>query len=155
MARRLAFLAVLLPVALLACGPSARQQEVDLQDIQRDLEAYLPLLGNAYATGELEPLEEYVAIKEVARVEKRIHDLGLQGRVLAPTFRQLTIEDVNVFNFANAYVTTLEVWDVRILAVGSDTVLAEEIGQSNRVQYQLKREGGRWRVLFRSIQRQP
>ena len=155
MARRRALSCVLLLGTLLACGPSERQQEVDLEDIQRYLESYLPLLGAAYATGDLEPLEEVVAIKEVARVEKRIHDLGLQGRVLAPTFRQLTIEDVNVFNFANAYVTTLEVWDVRVLAAGTDTVLAEELDQRNRVQYQLKREGGRWRVLFRSIQRQP
>jgi hypothetical protein len=153
MACRLASLTVLLPVALLACGPSDRQQAVDLQEIQQYLESYLPLLGSAYSTGDLEPLEDVVAIKEVARVEKRIHDLRLQGRILAPTFRQLTIEDVNVFNFANAYVTTLEVWDVRVLATGSDTVLAEEIGQRNRVQYQLKRERGSWRVLFRSIQR--
>ncbi|MEE8277393.1 MAG: hypothetical protein V3R89_01555 [Thermoanaerobaculia bacterium] len=138
---------------LLGCGPSARQQELDRQAIQSDLEAYLPRLGEAYATGDLEVLREGAAIKEVARIEKRIQDLALQGRVLVPTFRQLTIEDVNVWNYANAYVTTLEIWDLKVLASGTDTVLSEENGQSSRVQYQLKRDKGRrWRVLFRSIQ---
>jgi hypothetical protein len=64
----------------------------------------------------------------------------------------LTIEEVKVFNYANAYVTTVELWDVRSLATGSREVLAEDLAQSNRVKYQLKREGTSWRVLFRAKQ---
>ena len=69
-----------------------------------------------------------------------------------PTFRQVTVEDVNVWNYSNAFVTTLEVWDLQILAVGTEEVLAEELAQRNRVKYQLKREEDHWRVLFRTIQ---
>ncbi len=137
---------------LVSCGSAETRQEVEKGKIQANLETYLPLLGEAYATGNLEKLQPWVAQKEVARVRKRIEDLGQQGRTLVPTFRQLTIEDINVWNRANAYVTTVEVWDLRVLATGTDQVLSEEIAQSNRVKYQLKRGEGRWRILFRTIQ---
>ena len=64
----------------------------------------------------------------------------------------MTIEDVRVFNYANAYVATVEVWDIRSLSTGSREQLAESIGQRDRVKYQLKREGESWRVLFRAKQ---
>ena len=67
-------------------------------------------------------------------------------------FRQLTIEDVNVWNYSNAYATTHEVWDLVVYATGSEQILAEEYEQPNRVKYQLKREGDKWHVLFRTIQ---
>jgi hypothetical protein len=133
------------------CDPSAERQEVNRDEIKADLEVYLPLLGEAYATGNLEPLREWAVEKEMARVMKRLDDLATQGRRLVPTFRQVTVEDVNVWNYSNAFVTTLEVWDLRILAVGTEDVLAEEVAQRNRVQYQLKREEDHWRVLFRTI----
>jgi len=135
-----------------ACGPSAERQEVNRDEIKADLEVYLPLLGEAYATGNLEPLREWAVEKEMSRVMKRLDDLVAQGRRLVPTFRQITIEDVNVWNYSNAFVTTVEVWDLQILATGTENVLAEELGQRNRVKYQLKREEDHWRVLFRTIQ---
>lgn len=134
------------------CGPSTERQEVNRDEIKADLEVYLPLLGEAYATGNLELLREWAVEKEMSRVMKRLDDLSAQGRRLVPTFRQITIEDVNVWNYSNAFVTTVEVWDLQILAVGTEEVLAEELGQSNRVKYQLKRNEDRWRVLFRTIQ---
>ncbi len=137
---------------LVSCGSAETRQEVERGEIQANLETYLPLLGEAYATGNLVKLQPWAAQKEVARVRKRIEDLGQQGRTLVPTFRQLTIEDFNVWNRANAYVTTVEVWDLKVFATGTDQVLAEEVGQSNRVKYQLKRGEDRWRVLFRTIQ---
>lgn len=139
-------------LVLISCGSAETRQEVEEGKIQASLETYLPLLGEAYATGNLEKLQPWVAQKEVARVRKRIEDLGQQGRTLVPTFRQLTIEDINIWNRANAYVTTVEVWDLRVLATGTDQVLSEEIAQSNRVKYQLKRGEDRWRILFRTIQ---
>lgn len=145
-------MALLILLVAVACGPSAERQEVNRDEIKADLEAYLPLLGEAYATGDLEPLQGWAVEKERARVMKRLDDLTTQGRRLVPTFRQLTVEDVNIWNYSNAFVTTLEVWDLKILALGSEQVLAEELGQRNRVKYQLKREEDRWRVLFRTIQ---
>ena len=141
-----------LTLGIAACTPAEQQQELDREAIEAALETYLPRLGDAYATGELAPLEGLAAQKEIAAIEKRISDLAEQGRVLEPTFRELTIEEATVFNYANAYVTTVEVWDLRSLALGSRQVLAEDVGQRNRVKYQLKREGEGWKVLFRAKQ---
>jgi len=143
---------ILISLLCVACGPSAERQEVNRDEIKADLEVYLPLLGEAYATGNLEPLREWAVEKEMSRVMKRLDDLVSQGRRLVPTFRQITIEDVNVWNYSNAFVTTVEVWDLQILATGTENVLAEELGQRNRVKYQLKREEDHWRGLFRTIQ---
>jgi hypothetical protein len=145
-------LPLLLLLALAACASSEEQERVDTESIAAALEVYLPRLGRAYATGDLAPLEGLAAQKEIAAIEKRIHDLAEQGRILEATFRGLTIEEATIFNYANAYVTTVEVWDLRSLATGSREQLAEETGQRNRVKYQLKREGDSWRVLFRAKQ---
>ena len=142
----------LLLLATIACASSEERRRADTESIAAALEVYLPLLGQAYASGDLEPLEGLAAQKEIATIGKRISDLAEQGRILEAAFRQLTIEDVRIFNYANAYVTTVEIWDLRSLATGSREQLAEEIGQSNRVKYQLKREGDSWRVLFRAKQ---
>ena len=152
------FMAVLLPmVALLpACGPSEKRQANDKAEIQATLEAYLPLLGEAYETGDIELLREWAAEKEMARIYKRVMDLLDQGRALAPTLRQITVENVKVWNYSNAFATTLEVWDVRSMVAGTDQIAAEDLGQTNRVKYQLERnmdsDDGRWRVLYRSKQ---
>ena len=126
----------ILAIALLgavACASSEEQQQVDTESIAAALELYLPLLGQAYSTGDLAPLEGLAAQKEIAAVKKRISDLADQGRILDPTFREMTIEEATIFNYANAYVSTVEVWDLRSLATGSRQQLAEDIGQSNRV----------------------
>lgn len=147
------FVGVLLIVtALLACGPSEEQEKVDRDEIQAALEAYLPILGQVYETGDLSLLEGRAAEKEISRIHKRIEDLTFQGRRLVPTFRSLTVEDANVWNYSNCYVTTLEVWDLEVRAMGGEQVLSTQLEQANRVKYQLKREEGRWRVLFRTIQ---
>ncbi len=143
--------ALVLAIAVTGCG-TGPEPETDRREIADFLESYLPVLAEAYATGNLEPLRQFVAEKEIARVEKRVHDLAVEGRVFKPTFRSLTIEDVQRWNYANAFVTTHEVWDVRSVVAGTDTVLAEVLEQPNRVKYQLKLDGGRWRVLFRTIQ---
>jgi len=139
-------------LTVFACGPSEEQEQVDRDEIQAALETYLPLLGEVYATGDLSLLEGLAAEKEIARVHKRIEDLSFQGRRLVPTFRSLTVEDSNVWNYSNCYVTTLEIWDLEIRATGADQVLSTQLEQPNRVKYQLKRDDGRWRVLFRTIQ---
>ncbi len=143
---------LLLLATAFGCGPSEKQQQVNTESITAALEVYLPRLGQAYSTGDLTPLEGLAAQKEIAAIEKRISDLADQGRIVEATFRELTIEEATVFNYANAYVSTVEVWDLRSLATGSRQQLAEDIGQSNRVKYQLKREGDSWRVLFRAKQ---
>ena len=144
-------LSVLL-LTVVACASPEEKRQVDTESIAAALEVYLPLLGQAYSTGNLTPLKGLAAQKEIAAIAKRISDLADQGRILDPIFREVTIEEATIFNYANAYVSTVEVWDLRSLATGSREQLAEDIGQSNRVKYQLKREGESWRVLFRAKQ---
>jgi hypothetical protein len=146
------FILPLFALAALACGSAEEQQKVDTESIAAALKAYLPRLGEAYSSGDTSALQGLAAQKEIAAIEKRISDLADQGRILEPSFRELTIEEATVFNYANAYVTTVEVWDLRSLATGSRQQLAEDMGQRNRVKYQLKREGDSWRVLFRAKQ---
>ncbi len=56
-----------------------------------------------------------------------------------------------MWSVANAYVTTVEVWDIRTYAAGSDNVVRQALDQRNRVKYQLRRENGRWRVFWRQL----
>lgn len=141
-------------LTIMACGGESGTSDdlADRQEIQTTLETYLPLLAEAYATGELTALEPYAAQKEVASIHKRINDLWSQGKSLEATLRSVTVEEVKIWNYSNAYATTHEVWDLVVLATGSEQVLASEYEQPNRVKYQLKRENGGWRILFREIQ---
>ena len=132
---------------------SAREEAVDRAAVQATLEAYLPLLAQAYSTGDLTPLEPYAAQKEIASIYKRVQDLANQGRTLEATLRSVTIEgDIKVWNYSNAYVSTHEVWDLVVYATGTEQVLASEYEQPNRVKYKLKREDDSWRILYREIQ---
>lgn len=145
---------ILASFAVMSCSEGAFQvdEEAEKQEVQQTLEEYLPLLAAAYASGDLEPLRPWAAEKEMARIYKRVEELSAQGRTLVPTFRQVTVEDLNVWNYSNAYATTIEVWDLEVYATGTDQILSQEYEQSNRVKYQFKREDDRWRVLFRTIQ---
>ena len=64
----------------------------------------------------------------------------------------MKLERVKVWRHVNAYATTLEVWDLQVVAEGTDVVLSEVYNQSNRVKYQLKRRDDSWIVLFRQIE---
>ena len=139
-------------ILALGCGPSPRRQAADREAIHAMLSAYLPKLAEAYATGDAQTLKPLAAEKEISSVAKRIGDLADQGRVLKPSLRSFTIEAVEIWNATNAYVTTVEIWDLHVYASGTDTQLSQELEQSNRVKYQLKRENGQWFVLYRTIQ---
>jgi hypothetical protein len=143
--------AVLLPMLLLACGPSPERKAAEQSRIDALLKEYLPKLAQAYSTQDAQVLKPLAAEKEIASVAKRIQDLADQGRVLKPSLRSFTIEDLQVWNVTNAYVTTVEIWDLHVFAMGTDTELSKELEQSNRVKYQLKRENDRWIVLYRTI----
>lgn len=129
-------------------GPATPEEQAA---IRAALEAYLPLLSQGYATGNLEPLRALAAEREVARVHKRVLELAEEGKVVEPELHELTVENVTIWNFANAYATTLEVWDLHVYAAGSRFQLSERLGQPNRVRYQLKRQGDHWRILQRDL----
>lgn len=144
-------LLVVLSTALSGCGPEKVSDE-DRAAIEQTLRRYLPVLAKAYADGNIEPLREFAAERELARVYSRVSELAEEGKVVEPTFRQLTVENVTVWSYSNAYATTLEVWDLRVFPTGSSTVLSEELDQSNRVKYQLQRRGDHWQILARELE---
>ncbi len=144
-------LVALLCAALLGCGSSESKQEADWESLEAALRAYLPKLGEAYAAGDVAHLEGLAAPKEMARIAKRIDELYAQGRTLEPEFLELTVEKVDVWGYANAFVNTVEIWNIRSYATGSHALVGEDLEKSNRVKYQFKREGDQWLVLYRTI----
>lgn len=153
--RPVALSLTLIAVALLlvaACQDDEAQVEEERAAIESMLRTYLPKLARAYATLDAEVLRPQAVNREVAGVQTRIDDLGRQGRQVRPELRSVTVEELDIERGLNAYVTTHEVWDLRVFALGTDARLSEELGQVNRVRYQLRKEDGRWQVLFREIQ---
>lgn len=134
---------------LVACGPTAEEQQADREAIQATLEAYLPRLAEAYATGNVEALRGVVVEKELARVARQVEEAAAQGRVLEPRLHEFTIEDLSFAGPNNAYVTTLEVWDVRSYALGSERQLGESLDRAERVKYQVTRREEGWKILAR------
>lgn len=145
----LCLLPALVPVA---CGPGPEEIRADREEIRQTLEAYLPKLGEAYATGNVELLRGTAVEKELAHVDKKVRELAQEGRVLAPELRELTIEDVTFWSHDNAYVTAVEVWDVKSYVLGSDRLLSEDPDQVQRVKYQLKRRREGWQILYRQVE---
>lgn len=143
-------LALLLLLAA-ACGSSEKKVEADRAEIEELLSEYLPRLAQVYANRQFQLLEGYAAEKEIAGVQKRIEDLAATGRTLEPQLVRMTVEEVNAWSHSNAYVTTVEVWDLEVYNTGTRQLLSEERGQTNRVKYQLKRDGDSWLILFRAI----
>ena len=132
-------------------GVAGSDPEVDRMQLQQTLEAYLPKLEEAYETLDATVLEEYAVPKEVATVHHNLQLLKGEGRHLRPVFKQVTVEDFTVWNHSNAFVSTLEIWDLRVYALGTETLTSQAIGQRNRVKYQMKRIGDEWKVLLRQI----
>lgn len=133
------------------CAPPGENPEIDRGEIEMMLRAYLPKLGTAYASRDPSILADLAVPKELARIRLRVEELSEQGRIYEPEFREVTVEDVSVWNYANAFVSTLEVWDVRSFTVGSHVLVQESLGQKSRVKYQLKRKDGSWVILYREL----
>lgn len=133
------------------CAPPGDNPEVDRGEIELMLRDYLPKLGSAYADRDPAILEDQAVPKEIARIRLRIEELSEQGRVYEPEFKEVTVEDISVWNYSNAFVTSLEVWDVRSFTVGAHVLVQESLGQRSRVKYQLKRKDGSWVILYREL----
>ena len=145
-------LAAALPLAgPLACGPSERAEGAARDEIEGLLTAYLPTLSEVYRTGDLGPIEGMAAPRELERVDSFIRERAREGRLVDPTLQRFEIEKFDLYQHSNAYLTSREIWDLRIRAAGSDRLIQEELGKSDRFRYQLRREGDRWRVLTREV----
>ncbi len=145
-----AVMAVLALLVLSGCGSEGLSEE-DRTAVVTVLENYLPVLAQSYASGELEGLEEYASEREVTRVLARVTELAEEGKYVDAAFHRMTVESISPLGRTTVLVTTLEVWDLKVIARGSGAQLGEEIGQTSRVKYQLTRRGGRWQVFFREL----
>lgn len=142
---------LMLVLATTGCGEVGGGEEVSRQEIEAVLREYLPKLGQAYAQRDTSLLEGLAVPKEMARIELRTEELKAAGRVYEPEFKEVTVEDVSVWNYSNAFVTTFEVWDVRSFTLGTHFLVNESLGQRNRVKYQVKRKDGGWVILYREL----
>ncbi len=142
---------LMIAMSITGCGAGGGGPDVDRQEIETVLRDYLPKLGQAYATRDTSILEGYAVPKEMARIQLRTDELKSTGRVYEPEFKEVTVEDISVWNYANAFVTTLEVWDVRSFTLGTHLLVNESLGQRNRVKYQVKRKGDAWVILYREL----
>lgn len=148
----LTLLAFALGALGVGCAPTSEERAVERDEIGAFLQEYLPLMAEAYRTGDVEPLAPYAAQKEREAIVRRVRELAKGGEVLDAELVSLEVEDVRTWSAVNAYATTVEVWTLRVRATGSGTVLREEIDQVNRVKYQLKRDGDTWRVFWRQLE---
>jgi hypothetical protein len=140
-----------LTLSVSACAEPGVSEE-DRQAIEETIRAYLPKFAEAYATGDASVLDGLAAPKEVSSLQRRIRELEEEGRVIRPTPVDLTVEQVTVWGYSNAFATTLEEWDLVVLATGSERELSRDDGQQNRVRYQLQRQDDGWWVLYRTTE---
>ena len=144
-------LALLVALAMLgACKPSPQQVEAEKGEIRQTLGTYARQLSHAYAFADPSALAEVAMPREVASVENNIARMANDGRRIAADQKELTIEDLDVFQVGDAYVRTFEVWDIRVFAVGSEQEISRDENQESRVRYRLKKDDeGQWKVLWR------
>ena len=147
----LRWILVIAPLLAIGCTPPEVRDAAVKVEIQAFLEEYLPALGAAYAQPDPYQIKPYVAQKEIARVGKRLEELAARGQVYAPTVRTITIESVTVWNNSNAWVSTVEIWDVQRSAAGTGLFIGESLDQPHRVKYRMKRGDKGWRVFYRMI----
>jgi hypothetical protein len=147
---RLCALACLLLLAT-ACGPSSARVAADQAAIQALLKDYVARMAQAYRKGDAQLLAEVATPREVARVAARIRELAQQGRGLRPELERLAVERIDVYAASAATANTIETWDLRVVALGSELPVSEATGQENRIAYSLIREDGRWLVLTRLL----
>jgi len=139
-------------LALLAgCGPSPERAAADRAEVEKLLADYAERLTLCYQTGDAAPLAEIATGRETTRVTVRIRELSEQGRALRPKLVRMVVESVEAHSGTGATATTIETWDLTMVAVGSEQTVAESKGQENRVVYSLMRERGRWWVLSRLL----
>lgn len=125
------------------------------EEIEAFLERALPLLAEAYRSGEVEQLRPVATERVLAQVEKRILDLMEQGMRVEPTFESVTVEEVSSWRNDNAIVTTVETWDLRYISTGEGALISEQPDARSRVTYHLRKERGEgWRIYQRDLRQQ-
>ncbi len=108
-------------------------------------------MAEAYRKDDPSLLAEVATPREQARVRNAIAELARQGKSLRPTLKSLAVESIEPAGVMTAVVSTLEVWDLRVVAVGSEQTVSESLAQENHLTYNLVEEHGKWLVLSRTL----
>lgn len=141
--------ALVLLAALGACRPAEEEVAIEEEAIRGVIDRYADLLSKAYAFTDSSLLEPVASQREQAAVEVNIRQLAERGQRIATDLKEMQIEDIGMSDLDNAYVQTFELWEIRVMDLGSERVVSVDPNQRNRVRYQLKRQDGEWRVLWR------
>jgi hypothetical protein len=147
--RGIAVLLALTPFAF-ACNQRS-VAEADRRGIEATLRSYAEAMAEAYRQGDPQPLAPLATERELQRVRISIEELEVEGRALRPTLRSLSIESIDRAGRTSYAVQTLEVWDLRVVALGTEQTVSDSPAQENRLWYTLLRENGDWRVLSRLL----
>jgi hypothetical protein len=143
--------ALALVLILAACGEAGGVSPEDRRAIETLLSAYTDRMATAYASGDASVVAEVATEREQARLAAAIAELEVEGRGLRPTLERLTIEEVAPAGRTTFTVATIEVWDLRIVALGTEQPISESLDQENRLTYSVIRERGEWRILSRLL----
>lgn len=132
------------------CTSSEERAEAARGDLEAALEAYADGMSRAYAFTDPSALEAVAMPREIASVESNIARLAERGQRLAVDQKELTVEVMEMTSAGSALVNTLEVWDLRVMDLGSEREISRDENQESRVRYQLKKDDeGTWKVLWR------
>jgi hypothetical protein len=138
-------------LALAACGASREIGADERLAIDGVLDAYAQAMADAYRSGDANRIDAVATGRERHRLEISIRELADEGRALRPELRSLTIESIERAGHTSVAVNTLEVWDLRVVTLGTEQLVSESLEQENRLTYSLIREEGQWRVLSRLL----
>lgn len=136
-------------LALAGCRPSDEEVVVEEEALRATIDQYADRLSQAYAFTDASLLEPVAAAREVAAVHANVQQLADRGQRIATDLKELQVEEIGMSDLDNAYVQTFEVWEIRVMDLGSERVISVDQNQRNRVRYQLKRLDGEWKVLWR------
>lgn len=145
-------LALLLAFGVLCGCGAGRAVSVDEREaVEGVLAAYAESMAAAYVASDASLIAEQATVREQDRLRKSIYELAVEGRSLRPELRSLSVESIERAGNTSVSVITREVWDLRVVATGTEQLVSESLAQENRLSYSLVRDGGRWLVLSRQL----
>jgi len=148
MVRRVPLIAALLLLSSCADRPI---DDAERRAIGGLLDRYVVEMAAAYESGDASKVADAATEREQRRLEQAISELAAEGRGLRPSLVRLAIDSIERGSRTTVMVDTIETWDLRVVALGSEEVVSESLGQENRLSYVLIREGDAWRILSRQL----
>jgi plasmid stabilization system protein ParE len=141
----------ILALLAVACGGGVERAEADRRAIESLLADYTRRMAVAYEAGDGGLVAPAATEREQQRLRNAIAELANEGRALRPTLKRLTIDSIEPAGRTTYTVMTTEVWDLRVVAMGTEQQVSESLDQENRLTYTVLREGAEWRILSRVL----